>query len=46
MPALEVLIAGPLFQIEPNCFRVGHAAKGHIAKANAGYDRYDDERGG
>src|SRR5450756_2175433 len=33
MPALEMLIADPLFQIEPNCFRVGHAAKHRLAQA-------------
>jgi hypothetical protein len=45
-PALEVLSADPLVQIALDCFRVGEAVKGQIAKAKAGYDRYDDEPGG
>jgi hypothetical protein len=43
IPALEMLIADPLFQIAPNCLLVGQAAKDRLAKAEA---RYDDERGG
>jgi hypothetical protein len=38
-----MLIANPLFQIPPDCFVIGEAAKHHLADAKA---RYDNERSG
>jgi hypothetical protein len=40
---LEVLITDPLFQIVPDRFPIGQAAKYGLAKSKA---RYDNKRGG